>query len=307
MEKKYVKGIGGFLLVYILYSCVSLFFFIATSIQTHNILAQYLSYNDWRTQYFEVYSIAFSVFNFIHILLLIFYRRKISVDITITFYITSICIGWINFPVFNKIFTTIFQTQQGFNILILSSLLSIFIIFYFKKSMRIKNTYFIDDINSQNDIETQFQLGIIYFHGQNVPQDYYKAREYFEKAATQNHPTAQKNLGVIYAQGYGVRQDYNKARYWWEKAAAQNHSGAQSCLGCLYANGHGVPRDYNMARYWWEKAAAQGNAAAQYSLGLMHEYGHGVRQNFATAKEWYGRACDNGEQDGCDAYARLNR
>lgn len=54
-------------------------------------------------------------------------------------------------------------------------------------------------------------------------------------------------------------------------------------------------------------AAEQGDPAAQFSLGVMYANGQGVRQNLATAKEWYGRACDNGNQDGCDAYARLNR
>ena len=39
---------------------------------------------------------------------------------------------------------------------------------------------------------------------------------------------------------------------------------------------------------------------------VMYENGEGVRQNIFEAKEWYGKACDNGDQDGCDAYARLN-
>ena len=65
-------------------------------------------------------------------------------------------------------------------------------------------------------------------------------------------------------------------------------------------------QDYHKAREWYEKAAAQGDDLAQTYLGLMYEQGLGVRKNLATAKEWFGKACDNGNQTGCDYYARLN-
>ena len=70
--------------------------------------------------------------------------------------------------------------------------------------------------------------------------------------------------------------------------------------------GLGVRKDYQKTRLWYEKSAAQRHANAQYGLGFLYENGKGVRQNRTIAKEWYGKACDNGFQDGCDAYARLN-
>lgn len=77
-------------------------------------------------------------------------------------------------------------------------------------------------------------------------------------------------------------------------------------LGVKYYYGRGVRQDYVKAREWFEKAAAQGYADAQYILGVMYANGEGVRQNKTTAKEWYGKVCDNGDQDGCDAYRKLN-
>lgn len=65
-------------------------------------------------------------------------------------------------------------------------------------------------------------------------------------------------------------------------------------------------QDYDNEFYWTQKLANQGNAQAQYNLGIMYENGQGVRQNYRTAKEWFGKACDNGDQDGCDSYRRLN-
>ena len=323
MKKTYLKGVGGFLLFYIIFSCVSLYFYVRSASNMCNILADYFPQGDGKVQYYKVQCLILSFFNLIQVTSLIFCRKKFSVDLTINFHIVAILVGWFNFIIFNDIFINIFHAQYSFNmfILLLSTLISICSILYFKKSIRVKNTYFSDEMTSdekyvdedtyssidKGDAETQFQMGLLYFNGQNVRQDYVMARRWFEKAAAQNHPESQKNLGVIYAQGYGVQQDYNIARQWWEQAAAQNHSGAQVYLGCLYANGHGIPRNYKLAKYWLTEAAAQGDATALYSLGVMYEHGLGVRQNFATAKELYGRACDNGLQNGCDAYARLNR
>ena len=74
----------------------------------------------------------------------------------------------------------------------------------------------------------------------------------------------------------------------------------------MYEQGKGVRQDYQKAKGLFEKAAAQGFAKAQTSLGSMYIQGKGVRKNLATAKEWFGMACDNGNQTGCDYYARLN-
>jgi TPR repeat protein len=71
---------------------------------------------------------------------------------------------------------------------------------------------------------------------------------------------------VLYADGHGVPQDYAKAREWYEKAAAAGNARAMALIGVLYADGHGVPQDYAKAREWYEKAAAGGNADARRAL-----------------------------------------
>ena len=55
-----------------------------------------------------------------------------------------------------------------------------------------------------------------------------------------------------------------------------------------------------------QRSAIQGDSDAQYNLGVMYYEGEGVRQNIATAKEFFGKACDNGFQQGCDNYRKLN-
>ena len=65
--------------------------------------------------------------------------------------------------------------------------------------------------------------------------------------------------------------------------------------------------DYQTAFKLWLSLAEQGNASAQFNLGVMYAKGQGVRQDKGQAKEWFGKACDNGYQDGCENYGKLNR
>ena len=116
----------------------------------------------------------------------------------------------------------------------------------------------------------------------------------------------QFSLGVMYEHGEGVRQDYARAAEWFLKAAEQGTATAQFNLGLMYETGRGVRQDYVQTLQLWHKAARQGVAEAQSGLGWMYYTGRGVRQNSVIAKEWYKKACDNGFQDGCDAYRKLN-
>ena len=43
------------------------------------------------------------------------------------------------------------------------------------------------------------------------------------------------------------------------------------------------------------------------NLGILYAKGQGVRQSYAKAKEYYGKACDDGNDDGCQNYAVLNK
>ena len=160
---------------------------------------------------------------------------------------------------------------------------------------------------SEQDAEVQFNLGLMYSEGQGVKQDYFKAFEWWQKAADQGYASAQFNLGVMYANGQGVKQDYFKAFEWYQKAAEQGYAKAQHNLGYMYDNGQGVKQDYFKAVEWYQKAAELGDALAQYNLGYMYANGQGVRQNYTKAKEYFGLACDNKYQAGCDMYRKLNQ
>ena len=125
--------------------------------------------------------------------------------------------------------------------------------------------------------------------------------------AERGDANAQNNLGVLYYNGEGVPQDYVQARQWFEKAAAQGDAYAQNSLGMLYHNGQGVPQHYTKARQWYEKAAAQGDANAQFNLGVLYYKGQGVLHDYVQAHMWCSLAAANGNKKAGDLRDRLAR
>lgn len=73
----------------------------------------------------------------------------------------------------------------------------------------------------QGDAPTQFNLGLLYYDGKGVPQDFEQAAKWFARSAEQDYVTAQKNLGEMYAVGKGVKRDYVQAYKWLNICASK--------------------------------------------------------------------------------------
>lgn len=73
------------------------------------------------------------------------------------------------------------------------------------------------------DIDSQFSVGVMYYYGKGINQDYEQAAMWFRQAAEHNSADAQFALGGVYLHGEGVEQDYNQAAYWFQQAANQGH------------------------------------------------------------------------------------
>lgn len=101
------------------------------------------------------------------------------------------------------------------------------------------------------DAPAQFDVGVMYESGRDLPQDYQKAASCYRMAAEQGHADAQNNLGWLYENGKGVPQDYSEAVSWYREAAAQGNADAQFNLGVLYYNGRGVVRDLVQSHMWF--------------------------------------------------------
>ena len=157
------------------------------------------------------------------------------------------------------------------------------------------------DFTLQDDAETLYNIGLRYYNGNSVAQDYAKAVYLFRQAAEQGYASAQNDLGYCYQYGQGVTKDYAQAVYWYCKAAEQGFAPAQYCLGYCYHYGQGVTKDDAQAVEWFRQAAEQGFAPAQNNLGYCYQYGQGVTKDYTQAADWYRKAAEQG-----DATAQCN-
>lgn len=160
----------------------------------------------------------------------------------------------------------------------------------------------------RNDPRSLFELGVMYWKGNGVPQDYVKAAEYYRKAAELGHAEAQYSLGTLYKGGAGVPRNYVEAAKWYRMAAEQGLKEAQFHLGYVYYNGEGVPRNYTEAAKWFRIVAEQGfYSDAQFRLGSMYAKGEGVPQDYGEAAKWYRKAAAQGHGPAKEALREMNK
>ena len=88
------------------------------------------------------------------------------------------------------------------------------IAFYYKKRYDFAFPIF-EHLAQQGRAESQYMLGICYFNGEGVEQNYDKAVEWYTKSAEQGDCWAQYRLGEYYEQG----QNLSKATDWYSKSA----------------------------------------------------------------------------------------
>ena len=144
--------------------------------------------------------------------------------------------------------------------------------------------------SESGNISAQYNLGVMYYEGEGVVQDFKEAFKWLSKAATRGSIGSQYYLGNCFARGQGVSQNFEEAVRWYRKAAERGGAKAQCALGAMYKKGHGVAQDYKEALEWFLKAAEQFNDEACYELGCMYKEGVGVEQDYMKAVKWYQKA-----------------
>lgn len=133
---------------------------------------------------------------------------------------------------------------------------------------------------------TQFRLGLRFYSGEGVDQDFHAALRWFLEAAQQGHQAAQFNLGVMLQNGEGARRDYREAVRWFETAARSGHTKALFQLGFLALEGKGVAKDERLAARLFHEAAARNQVDAQAQLATLYGLGLGVASDKAEALKW---------------------
>jgi len=137
--------------------------------------------------------------------------------------------------------------------------------------------------------DAEHLLGLMYYMGRGVPQDYKQAMVWHRKAALQGKADAQYVVGAMYYTGNAVIQDQKQATVWFRMAAEQGHAEAQQVLGLMYRyHMGGMPQDNVIAYMLWNLAAAGGsaNAVEQRTAVLKHMTQEQVEEGQALSAAW---------------------
>jgi TPR repeat protein len=152
--------------------------------------------------------------------------------------------------------------------------------------------------------DAQYMVGLMYYTGRGVPQDYRQSAAWQQIAAGKGKADAQYILGSMYYTGQGVPQDYALAVSWFRKAAEQGHAEAQYLLGLMYRHhAGGMPRDLVIAYMLWNLAAASGssNAFDQRTALVKHMNKAQIEEGQALSSAWrVGMALPASSKTGAD-------
>ncbi|WP_395408696.1 tetratricopeptide repeat protein [Pseudoduganella sp. UC29_106] len=137
--------------------------------------------------------------------------------------------------------------------------------------------------------DAEHLLGLMYYMGRGVPQDYKQALAWHRKAAAKGKADAQYVVGAMYYTGNAVIQDHKQAVVWFRKAAEQGHADAQQVLGLMYRyHIGGMPQDNVIAYMLWNLAAANGsaNAAEQRAAVVKAMTPEQIEEGQALSSSW---------------------
>jgi len=114
--------------------------------------------------------------------------------------------------------------------------------------------------------------------------DYATALQLWQPRALLGVAFAQNNLGMLYEHGQGVPQDYGEAAKWYRLAAEQGNPTAQSNLASMYYVGEGVPQDYVQAYMWISLAASRFPLSAKEDRKQAAHHRYIVASNMTPAQ-----------------------
>ena len=99
----------------------------------------------------------------------------------------------------------------------------------------------------QGHAPSQFRLGFYYKSIKKCE----KAKQWMQTAIDQGYPNAMEEMGVWYWRGECVSQNFKVAVRLFKHGANMKHPPAQYALGRMYYEGEGVSQNYILAHSWF--------------------------------------------------------
>lgn len=131
-------------------------------------------------------------------------------------------------------------------------------------------------------LRKDYRLGLCYYHGWGVAQNYDLAAEWFVKATSYS---CMEGCNGKYAELFPMLRTL---------AEKENNAAAQYGLGLTYERGNGVEANEKLAVEWYQKAAERGDLDAIYEMGMRYRCGEGVSEDYETALRLIYQAAEQG-------------
>lgn len=154
---------------------------------------------------------------------------------------------------------------------------------------------------NNGDADAQVQMGLYYINGnEGVQKNSEEAFKWFKKAAINGDAAGQHYLGICYAYGEGTIQDFYQARQWFEKASQKSYLPSTFELGKFYEYGMaGYTRNMEQAFSNYKTCADAGHAESQGRCGNMLLDGIGCTQDIQRGITYLRQAVENGDIEAC--------
>jgi len=111
------------------------------------------------------------------------------------------------------------------------------------------------------------------------------------------------SISILYAADDNFELFINEAK----KACFKGHAMSCQLIGEYHSVGAPANKNHFEANKYFAKGCELNVGTSCAHLAYAYANGFGIRQDTMTAWELYGKACDLGSQDGCTAYAAMNR
>jgi hypothetical protein len=150
---------------------------------------------------------------------------------------------------------------------------------------------YLEDLAQKGVSRAMLLLGIIYYTGKGVPQNYKEAAKWYEMAAEGLDSYGLCNLGYCYFYGRDMDVNFKRAYDCFSLSAYMRNPNAMYKLGDMFYYGNHVAEDKDAAYYWYREAhdnldGEDVEANINYRLGLCYLYGHGTCKNELLALKY---------------------
>ncbi len=147
------------------------------------------------------------------------------------------------------------------------------------------------------NVEAQYNYGICFQQGIEVPKSDSSANNWFLKSAKQGWKDAQFKVAYSYATGRGWTQDDKQAFHWSVKCAEQQDPECMFNVVNCYLEGRGTVKNIDSMLVWATRLALMHNpedlslsgqiTSARANLAVMYSEGRNVQKNSEKSYMWF--------------------